>query len=73
MAEIVTIKTGKAPVESVTVKLTPSEARDLAKAWRAQYPYYSSSVPRLLERAANGQTDILGMDPVNAYLKATFA
>lgn len=61
MSEIVAIKTGKAPVEYVTAKLTVSEVQHIVATYKKRDGVgYVPSWIRSLERAANGETNTIG-------------
>lgn len=68
MSEIVTIKTGKAPVEHITAKLSVHEIQHIVATYKKRDGYVPSWI-RTLERAANGDTQVLaGKSPLASYV-----
>jgi hypothetical protein len=59
VAEVVSIKTAKPKVESVTVKLSVAEATDIITAYKRYYGLYSTPLVKVLERALAGDTGTL--------------
>lgn len=68
VAEVVAIKTVKPAVETITVKLTKSEALDLVRGFQGYFGH-SRGVCKTLKDAAEGNTSVL-TDPISAYLSA---
>lgn len=67
MSEITAIKTGKAPVEHITAKLTVHEVQHIVQTYKKERGGYVPSWIRTLERAANGETAVLAAPPAPTF------